>query len=295
MIQSTYNISKTLLTPDILEVDAIKIGLLKEVKKLKNMLNDLKNQYEKLWLKCAKRNGLDRLLEKYKIMDFYYQKKIDEIEANINWEDPNHPAKWITYPKSKPFQAPRYYRKEFQIENVDEIDKCYIQGIANHFMKLYFNGEYLGYVISRNSLSFGMMDEQIKLFDISSKIRNGKNVIAIESYNFISNDEAINIYCEILSKNSEKSQKIISDTSWKCNLSINNDWTSIDYDDSNWLSAKIVGSSPKFNGRIIKPYLNKNIKSTNTYNFGLKLMLESFLPPILKPLIGIALSLMKLE
>jgi len=288
---SSDNISRTLLNPKIIENDSIKKGIINEIKAIKKMLKDLKLEYEQLWLKCSKREGLDRLLEKFDILDFYYQKKIDEINEGINWEDLNHPAKWISYPEKAPFQSPRYYRKIFTLE--DDFDKYYLQCIANHFMKVYLNGEYLGYVISRGSLSYGMMDEQIKLFDISDRVKQGKNVIAIESYNFVSNNEGINVYCEFL--NSDKSQIILSDTSWKSSLDYYENWTKNDFNDELWKSTKIVGTSPTYNGRIIKPYLKNGIKSVNTYNFGIRLMLELFLPSFLKPLIGIALRILGLE
>jgi len=291
--KETENISKILLNPSILENKAIKTGIIKDIKSITKMLNDLKNDYEKLWLICAKRSGLDRLLKKYEIMNFYYQKKIEEINNNINWEDPNHPAKWITVSGPKKFQKPRHYRKTIIIEN--EFQKCYLQGIANHYMKIYVNGDYLGYVLSRNSLSYVAMDGQIKLFDITDKIRKGKNVIAIESYNFISNNEAINIYIEFIDNIKNKNKIVISDSSWIGTTNVKDNWIKNDYNDSDWKKVKIAGMSPGYNGRIIKPYLSNNIKSINTYNFGLRLTLESYLPSIFRPLIGLALKLLALE
>ncbi|MBD3227184.1 MAG: family 20 glycosylhydrolase [Candidatus Lokiarchaeota archaeon] len=292
--KSSYNIGKTLLGSNVLENDSIRNGMIKLLKTLKKTINNLKKIYENLWLRCAKRDGLNRLLEKYDILNFYYQKKLDEITREINWRNPNHPAKWITYPNKAPFQQPRYYRKTFEIKDLGSINECYLQAIASHYLKIYFNEEYLGYVITRNSLSYVMMEKQVRVFEISDHLKEGRNVIAIESCNYISQHEGINIYLEIF-KNNNIREIILSDESWKTMINSAKNWKDIDFSDHSWENAKSLGKSPKFNGRIIRPYLKDGYKSTTTYLFAIRGMIESFLPSFLKPFIGLAMKLLNIE
>jgi hypothetical protein len=292
--QSSNDIGKTLLGPNVLDNDAIKEGILKELNSTKKLLNELKEDYENLWQKCAKREGLDRLLEKYSIMDFYYQKKINEINNYINWEDPNHQAEWITAKGKKSFQEPRFYRTQFEVLKTKEINKCFLQAIGSLYMKIYLNGEYLGYVITRNSLSYVMMDNQVKVFDVKEKLKTGMNVLAIESYNFITQHEGINIYLEIIKNNGEKNI-YISNSDWKSTKNAQKGWEKVNYDDRDWKTSKSLGISPKFNGRILRPYFEKNIKSVTTYNFSIRSTIEAFLPSIAKPFIGLALKILNIE
>lgn len=292
--QSSKDIGKTLLGPNVLDNDAIKEGILKELNSTKKLLNELKKDYENLWLKCAKPGGLDRLLKKYSIMDFYYQKKINEINNYINWEDPNHQAEWITVKGKKPLQEDRYYRTEFEIESIKNIRKCLLQAIGSLYMKIYLNGEYLGYVITRNSLSYIMMDNQVRVFDITDILKIGINVLAVESYNFISQHEGINIYLEMTKINGEKTT-ITSNSNWKSTINAKKGWEKVNYDDTDWETSKSLGISPKFNGRIISPYFEKDIKSMTTYNFSIRSTIEAFLPSIARPFIGLALKILNIE
>jgi len=293
--KTTYNISKTLLSEQILDNPGVKEGIVKEIKYLIKLLDELKEKYKELWLKCAKPNGLKRILYYFNTLKHYYLVKIDEINKDINWTDPNHPAYWITTQKKVMFQKPRFYRKCFELNNIKSIENAYLQIISSHFAKIYLNGEYLGYVITRNSLSYLMMDNRVKVFNIKDKLKEGLNILAIESYNFISQKEGINVYAEFTIKEKEEKLILISDKSWKSCEKYYKDWYQIEFDDTNWNSVKIIGKSPKFNGRIIKPYFEANIKSHVNHTFAIQSMLEVSFPKFLKPFIKLLTSILNFE
>ncbi|MHA1379920.1 MAG: family 20 glycosylhydrolase [Candidatus Helarchaeota archaeon] len=250
---------------------------------LRTDLKNLKNKYQELWLHCAKPDGLQRLLPNYDWLDFIYQKKIEEIEANISWQNPFLESEWIGYPEKKIHQEYRYFRKKFSISN-NKIKKAYLQGISNHYLKVFLNGAELGEVFSRFSLSIRPIDVRVKVFDITDFLQS-ENIIAVEAAYFANYIAAINVYIEIYYENGEK--KIVkTDITWKTNKSIGNDWNEINFDDSQWAQAKSYGAPPKFNGEITRPYFLENKPSKTSYFFGGRGYFRIFTPSILLPVLN---------
>jgi len=119
---------------------------------------------------------------------------------------------------------------------------------------------------------------RVKTFDITSKLKEGKNVIAIEAYNYDKYKGAINIFGQILSKNDTVSE-LITDNTWICstleNLDSNN-WQKFDFKEDGWKQAKSYGRPPNLNGDIFKPNLLKGeISDTQDY-FGVEGYISNF-------------------
>jgi len=246
-------------------------------------LKNLKEKYQELWLRCAKPDGLNRLLPYYDWLDFIYQKKIEEIEAGINWQNPFLKSEWIGYPEKRIHQEYRYFRKKFSISN-QKVKKAYIQGIANHYMKIYLNGIELGEVFSRFSLAVRPIDVRVQVFDITKRLQN-ENVIAVEAAYFANYFPTINVYVEIHYENGEK-QIIKTDISWKVSKSKEKNWNNSDFDDSYWAQAKSYGAPPEFNGEITRPYFSENWPSRTSYFFGGRSYFRIFTPSFLMPILN---------
>ncbi|MCK4780936.1 MAG: hypothetical protein KAT57_12130, partial [Candidatus Lokiarchaeota archaeon] len=171
---------------------------------------------------------------------------------------------------------PCYFRKTIDINY--PIKKAIIQGIANNHMKIYINNEYIGQVLSRYSMSILPIVFRVKTFDITSKLKEGKNVIAIEAYNYDKYKGAINIFGQILSKNDTVSE-LITDNTWICSTlenSDSNNWQKFDFKEDGWKQAKSYGRPPNLNGDIFKPNLLKGeISDTQDY-FGVEGYISNF-------------------
>ncbi|MFX1590673.1 MAG: hypothetical protein ACFFC1_21275, partial [Promethearchaeota archaeon] len=241
-----------------------------DIEYIKDKFEYLKNRYEKLWLRAAKRPCLDFNLKLFDFVIDCYEKKIIQLKNGIFYEDPYIPSEWIWVKESICPKLPRYFRKSFQINSA--IKKVMLQGIACNYMKIYINSKLVGEVFSRFSLSILPIYNRVKVFDITKYVNPGDNIIAIEAYNYDGYKGAINVYLQVL-YDDNTIQEIFSEKNWYCskNLDLNDDsWKLLDYNDEDWGPAKSYGRPPQLNGDIFKPNLfNGEVSMTQDY-FGLE-------------------------
>ncbi|MFX1557315.1 MAG: family 20 glycosylhydrolase [Promethearchaeota archaeon] len=267
-LRISSNISKFLNKNKINQESILRC--ISDIEYIKDKFEYLKNRYEKLWLRAAKRPCLDFNLKLFDFVIDCYEKKIIQLKNGIFYEDPYIPSEWIWVKESICPKLPRYFRKSFQINSA--IKKVMLQGIACNYMKIYINSKLVGEVFSRFSLSILPIYNRVKVFDITKYVNLGDNIIAIEAYNYDGYKGAINVYLQIL-YDDNTIQEIFSEKNWNCrkNLDLNDDsWKLLDYNDEEWEPAKSYGRPPKLNGDIFKPYLlNGEVSMTQDY-FGLE-------------------------
>jgi hypothetical protein len=242
----------------------IKEEISKNLKKFKHKIQDLSIEYERLWKLCAKEPNLQYPLTKYKNIYKFVEQKEKQIENNITFINPLLSSAFIwtneriSHPKS------RYFRKELNIAG--EILKAKIQVIIDNFGYVSVNGEYIGSVSSRFSLSILPLKNSIRVFDITAHLKKGKNIIEIEANHYLESRGSLNVYLEYTEENADKSiqnHEIISDSTW---LYAFNKTTK----DENWKKVKVIGYSPKVNSYIYKPSLIDGERSYTEDSFGLK-------------------------
>ncbi len=243
---------------------------------IKEKMIYLKNKFEKLWLRAAKRPCLDSIMKLFDFLIREYNKKISQINDKSYFEDPYIKSEWIWTADVSNGIEPSYFRKMLDIHQ--PIKKAVVQGIANNYMKIYINNVYVGQVLSRYSMSILPIVLRVRTFDITKYLKEGKNIIAIEAYNYNNYKGAINIYGQILSKNATVSE-IITDSTWICKtLKIlnTNDWQTLDFKENGWKQAKSYGRPPKLNGDIFKPNLLKGERSDTQDYFGIEGYMSNF-------------------
>jgi len=193
----------------------IKEEISKNLKQFKQKIQDLLIEYERLWKSCAKEPNLQYPLTKFKNLYKFVEEKEKQIENNITFINPLLPSAYIwtnegiSYPKS------RFFRKEINIEG--KILEAKIQAIIGNFGHVSINGEYVGSVSSRFSLSILPLKNSIRVFDIKTHLRKGKNIIEIEADHYLENKGFLNIFMEYKEEKSDKSlqnHEVISDSSW---------------------------------------------------------------------------------
>jgi hypothetical protein len=145
-------------------------------------------------------------------------------------------------------------------------------------MKVYLNNEYIGEVLGRYSMSILPIVLRVRTFDITNKIKQGKNIIAIEAYNYDKYKGAINLYGQIR-LNDSNVQEIITDNTWihlynKIDDRIN--WKDMNYIDKEWKKAHSYGRPPKLNGDIFKPDLLNGEKSETQDFFSIESYFSNF-------------------
>jgi len=249
--------------------------LIAQITQLKDELLSMRNQYRELWLRCAKHNGLDLLIEKFNSALFFYQKKIEEIENGIIWQDPLLKSEFITVPNKVKIGEPVFLRKRFTIRK--PIKVCYIQGLCDMVMHLYLNGEKLGEIVSKMSLSVEPIRQRIQLFNATNKIKLGANVICAECHSYISPRVAGNIYLELEYHNGEK-EIILSNSEWKASPSLDQNWLKPDFDDSTWIRAKSLGAPPTICGHVTKPIITLGLRSQDLYYYAADVFIKENVP-----------------
>ncbi len=247
-----------------------------DLRYIKQKMKYLKDKFEKLWLRAAKRPCLESILKQFDFLIKEYDKKISQINNKMYFEDPYIRSEWIWTEDTSDTIKPSYFRKTIEINQ--PIKKAIIQGIANNHMKIYINNEYIGQVLSRYSMSILPIVLRVKTFDITRFLKEGKNVLAIEAYNYDNYKGAINLFSQILLKN-DSVLELITDNSWLCSTFNNlnsDDWQTIAFKEEGWKQAKSYGRPPNLNGDIFKPdLLEGEVSDTQDY-FGIEGYLSNF-------------------
>ncbi|MFX1326866.1 MAG: family 20 glycosylhydrolase [Promethearchaeota archaeon] len=233
-------------------VKEIQNQVLKNLMSLKEELNNLLKDYEILWINCAKKEGLDTIKQKYDWLLKFYDKKIEEIKTTSKWQDSNIPSELI-YLDAKNLHKTyiTYYKKVISID--EPIDYAHLQVIAGSFAKIYINNKYIGYVLTRRSLEFVTIENNIKLFDIKDYLQEGENLIHIENMDYIGGIGSINIYGEI----KLKSGNLI-------HIKTDKTWLGSRYENGDWKNVKSFGKPPKATGGLNYPDFKKGLTSKAT-------------------------------
>ena len=223
--------------------------LLKEMQNLKEELQKLLEEYEYLWHDCAKDEGFNSIKQKYLWLLRFYDDKLDEIKSNSKWEDPNIPSELIYLDSERIHSVySTFYKKDINIE--DDVDQAYLQVIAGCFAKIYINDEYIGHVITRRTLNYVGVNNNIGIFNIKEFIQKGDNVIKIENVDFIGGVGPINLFGVIKLESGDQIQ-IKTDKTWLG--SYNNE--------NNWRNVKRFGKPPKATGGLNYPDFENFIPS----------------------------------
>ncbi len=233
---------------------------LQKLNDLKSEILQLLEEYEILWLHCAREGqGLESIKQNYLWLAKYYDDKIEQIKNNEEWKNPNIPSELIYLDNKKIHEIhTTYYRKIINIEG--KIDQAHLQVIAGTHAKIYVNGTYIGQVLTRESLNFGPLDNNIKMFNVTEHFREGKNLIAIENIDYIGGVGVLNVYGEV-QLSSGKLIKIKSDTSWLATRKSIDNWN-IDVEImGGWKRVKGFGRPPKATGGIHFPDFKNNLHS----------------------------------
>ncbi|MGV9172018.1 MAG: family 20 glycosylhydrolase [Promethearchaeia archaeon] len=268
-IEISLKVSRFSEEPELIDRSTIEDEI-ERLEYIREKMRYLMVRYELLWTRSAKRPCLDANLELFEFLIDCYDKKIKQLKDKVYFKDPYLPSEWIWAKEKTCPPKPRYFKKRIQIES--SIEKAVLQSICCNQGLIYVNGQLVGEVLSRYSLSILPILKRVKIFDITKHLKQGKNVIAVEAYNYEGYKPAINIYGQIKLKDGEM-QEITSDDTWLSNREEeyqNTNWTFLDYDISEWDGVRTYGRPPNLNGDIYTPDLLNGEKSHTMDYFGIE-------------------------
>ena len=215
-----------------------------KINEIRDLISDLTlllEEYEFLWLKSAKIEGFESIKRMYLWLIRFYNKKIEELQNNINWRNPNIPSELIYLDNEALHRAHTiYYKNLIKIEG--KIETAYLQVIAGTLAKIFINNSYIGHTITRHSLNFVVIENNIQIYDIKECLKQGENEIRIENSDFIGGIGPINVYGEIELVNKERIG-ITTNKTWLAKRELNEEWRKV----------KSFGRPPKAMGGLYYP------------------------------------------
>lgn len=140
---------------------------------------------------------------------------------------------WIWYPEGQPQKsAPaedRYFRKLITLKYPLEVASFEVA--ADQGFELFVNGKHLGR---------GTDWKQVRKFDLSTQLKPGRNVLAIQVKHGKVGPAGLMV-AGLLRDRISPSEWLVSDASWKVSKTAPAGWERTDFDDRRWPSAKILG------------------------------------------------------
>ena len=220
---------------------SLKKHIIEEIENLVKGLTNLLDEYGEIWRRSAKKDGFEEIRSKYLWLIEFYNEKIEEINNKKEWINPNIPSGTIYLDSKNKHQVDTvFFKKTFEIQ--EEIKSAYVQVIGWNFAKLSLNNKFVGHIITRQSLNYVVLKNNIQIFDLKDYLRKGENVILLETMQYDGGIGSVNVYGEIKLK-SESIFQIYTDKSWLGSRESNGQWKKV----------KSFGSPPKVTGGLCYP------------------------------------------
>lgn len=269
--------------------------IIEDLKYIREKIRYLMVRYELLWTRAAEKPCLDVILDRFTFLIDCYDTQIEKL-TNKQFEMGKYlPSEWIWANEKKCPPKPRYFKKTIELS--EKPKKAVLQAMGCNHLKLYINGELIGEVISRFSMSILPIINRVKSFDITENLNKGRNVIAVEAYNYEGYKGAINLYGKL--QLDKEIIEVCTDKSWISNKKEeyqNTNWSFLDYDVSNWKKVKSYGTAPHLNGDLFVPDILEGEVSNTQDWFGVQgyfyNALDIFPIAVIKPLVKKLLPLL---
>ena len=180
---------------------------------LLNTLGELKNDYVKLYLRTNRYPMLQLIKARFDDQEKSLAAGTDQLLGGNCTFDQLLCSHFVYYPGSRPDN-----HSSFKVDSatfVKTIDIPEIPGssmlqlIGDTYCKLFINGEFVGEVQARRTLTWNVEKERVRTFDIRKFLHEGKNTIVVQAVNFDNNGSAgCNVFAQI------GNDTLVTDSSW---------------------------------------------------------------------------------
>lgn len=144
------------------------------------------------------------------------------------WSQSSNLPQWI-WTDNSPTDEKIYLRHEFQLE--EPFQSAQLAATADNGFTLYLNGV---------KVTSGDNWSDLFVADVKAQLRQGKNIIAVEATN---EGNVASFICQLQIKSeSGKQTDVSSSTSWLVNRVASDGWQELDFDASQWKTAKGLGA-----------------------------------------------------
>lgn len=234
-----------------------------------------KTEYRAAWETNSKPVGHGFLLGQYDAMIRAYTRIKLAIEQGEAYPAPCIPAEYIHVPRQLPFDVPIHFLKSFQVDK--EPVAARLQAFAVNHASITINGNGIGWVQFRNTLSCMILDRCVKTWDVTGAIKRGNNDIDVAITNNTRGWCVLNFYLEVTFADGTR-QVVLSDTSWACDTG-----AGVEH---GLVPVKSFGPPPSIIGGLTVPDLAAGQRSHFTRMLGFAMEIIPRIPAWLVPLLS---------
>lgn len=248
------------LVRDLREADARKLAgderarrattLLARATAIREEGERLREVFRELWLRTNVEANLQYCLADYDRLIHSWREAERRLEKGAFDHDPRPPASWIYHPagfderKKIPHAG---FRKKFSIKRKDLVHAA-IQLHGDTHVIVSINGHRLGEQFARRNLSAPVNPLLLRLYDLTSLLEEGENVLSVEARVYGSENRNLepggpvgcagfHLFGEVTLKNDQKI-RLSSNPSWRVSETLPEGWTNVGFDDSSWSAAQ---------------------------------------------------------
>ncbi|MCX6276027.1 MAG: family 20 glycosylhydrolase [Bacteroidetes bacterium] len=191
-------------------VDSTKI--IKRIQSNVDELKVLREEYKALWMKTNKADNLYLVEDKFNRMLGYFNEIQNQLVIG-KLKPPVLESKWIYSKTNDTTYAPKAtFRYEFDLKS--KPSSALLQLIGDSYCKLYVNGTLADSVFACLQLSLKVEYGRVKMKDVTSLLKPGKNIIEVEAESFRKVPAA---GCNVIGliKSGNETLEIYSNDQWK--------------------------------------------------------------------------------
>nr|MDO8112407.1 glycoside hydrolase family 20 zincin-like fold domain-containing protein [Candidatus Sigynarchaeota archaeon] len=233
-----------------------------------------KGEYKTVWEINNKPAGYGFLLDQYDNMIRFYTAIKEAIQNSTSFPRTSIPSEFIYTDYRTKFDIPVHFKKAIKIDKIPI--SAHLQAFAMNHAAITINGTEIGWIQYRATLSYMILNNCVKTWDVTSAIKQGENQIEVAIVNNIDGWSALNFLLELKFPDGT-TRYVVSDASWTCDTGAGGE-TGIG-------PAKSFGSPPSVVGNLTMPDFAKGIRSHYTRFFGATLEFAPRIPKLLLPLV----------
>ncbi|MDZ7372943.1 MAG: family 20 glycosylhydrolase [candidate division KSB1 bacterium] len=222
---------------------------------LADRIRDLEREYVNLWLRTNLDANLSYLLELFERQESYLRAAGQSLRAGKVPQEAELRSRFVTARGQRTGAQTVFLRKRFVVEK--PIAKAVLQAIGNDQLRVFLNGQFVGEVFARSSLSIRVEKQRVRTWDVSGQLCQGTNVLAFEAVSFDPNEPASgNLYLWIQFTDGSRAT-VLTDESWRASVQSEPGWVAPGFRDEKWKSAVDAG----VRWRICEPDFEHNLPS----------------------------------
>jgi len=252
---------------------------------LRTNCDALRDEYRILWQRQAVVEGLDNPTHRFDVLAWYYEQAIADM--GIYHKPYAHQLKsdWIWIPGRRTSatwgnKQWQYFTKEFTIQG--PFKRVRVQGMSANHLRIAVNGHDVGEVVARSTLGYLPWIKAVTVFDISGFVHEGSNVICAEAVNWGGGVGSLNIIIHV-DHDDGMYDDIYTNKTWYCSIEKPEIWPFESWPRPEGIAgfkhARSLGKPPfALQGPISEPIWSKDWKSSISFTFGYRNMIESAVP-----------------